>query len=330
MFDLAELQAAHRTVQQAMAPTAQYRWPCLCRSVGCEVWVKHENHTPIGSFKLRGGLVLIEELAAGGRMPAELVTATRGNHGQSIPFAARRFGVPVTVCVPKGNSREKNEAITAWGGELVEAGEDLEAASAEAERRAESGAALGVPSFHPALVRGVATYAWELFQAVRDIDSIYVPIGKGSGICGVIRTRDLLGLSTEVVGVVAAGAPAMARSVAAGRLVSTAAAATMADGIACRTPHAEAFEIVRQGAARIVEVSEAEIAQAMRILYRTTHNVAEGAGAAALAALRQERLRQTGRRVAVVLSGGNVDADVFRAVLADENPHCSTSTPPSE
>ena len=321
MFDLAQLQAAHRTVQRVMAPTAQYRWPCLCRRVGCEVWVKHENHTPIGSFKLRGGLVLMEELAQRGRMPPRLITATRGNHGQSIPFAAQRFGVPVTVCVPKGNSRDKNEAIAAWGAELVEAGDDLEAASVEAQRRADAEAAFAVPSFHPALVRGVATYAWELFRAVQHIDSIYVPIGKGSGICGVIRTRDLLGLSTEVVGVVVSGAPAMARSVAAGRIVSTATATTtLADGIACRVPHEAAFEIVCQGAARIVEVTEAEIAQAMRILYRTTHNVAEGAGAAALAALHQERRRQAGRRVAVVLSGGNVDAELFRAVLADEVP----------
>ena len=303
-----------------MAPTAQYRWPCLCRSLGCEVWVKHENHTPIGSFKLRGGLVLLDELARSGRMPPRLVTATRGNHGQSIPFAARRLGVPVTVCVPQGNSREKNEAIVAWGAELVEAGDDLEAACAEAQRRADSGGALAVPSFHAALVRGVATYAWELFAAVREVDSVYVPIGKGSGICGVIRTRDLLGLGTEVIGVVAAGAPAMAHSVAAGRLVSTPSATTFADGIACRIPHQEAFEIIRRGAARIVEVSEAEIAQAMRTLYCTTHNVAEGAGAAAFAALSKERRHQAGRRVAVILSGGNVDADVFRAVLANEPP----------
>ena len=303
-----------------MAPTAQYRWPCLCRSLGCEVWVKHENHTPIGSFKLRGGLVLLEELARSGRMPPRLVTATRGNHGQSIPFAACRLGVPVTVCVPKGNSREKNEAIVAWGAELVEAGDDLEAACAEAQRQADAGEALAVPSFHAALVRGVATYAWELFAAVQEIDSVYVPIGKGSGICGVIRTRDLLGLATEVIGVVAAGAPAMAHSLAAGRLVSTPSATTFADGIACRIPHQEAFEIIRRGAARIVEVSEAEIAQAMRTLYRTTHNVAEGAGAAAFAALSKERRHQAGRRVAVILSGGNVDADVFRAVLANEPP----------
>ena len=312
-----------------MAPTAQYRWPCLCRSLGCEVWVKHENHTPIGSFKLRGGLVLLDELARSGRMPPRLVTATRGNHGQSIPFAARRLGVPVTVCVPKGNSREKNEAIVAWGAELVEAGDDLEAACAEAQRRADSGEAWAVPSFHAALVRGVATYAWELFAAVQEVDSVYVPIGKGSGICGVIRTRDLLGLATEVVGVVAAGAPAMAHSVAAGHLVSTPSATTFADGIACRIPHQEAFEIIRRGAARIVEVSEAEIAQAMRTLYCTTHNVAEGAGAAAFAALSKERRHQAGRRVAVILSGGNVDADVFRAVLANEHAVLANEPPGS-
>lgn len=320
MFDLSGLEDAHRIVARAMSPTPQYRWPTLSRGVGCEVWVKHENHTPIGSFKVRGGLVLFDELDRAGRLPARILTATRGNHGQSIPFAARRYGVPVTVLVPRGNSVEKNEAMLGWGAELVEVGDDFEEARMEAERRATAGEAYYAPSFHPALVRGVATYAHELFGAVRDLDTVYVPIGMGSGICGVIRTRDLMGLSTEVVGVVAARAPAVARSVAAGRVVTTDTSDTFADGMAVRMPHAEAFEVIRHGAARIVEVSEAEIAEAMRVLYRSTHNVAEGAGAAAFAGLCQDGARRAGRRVAVILSGGNVDASVFRTVLGGEVP----------
>ncbi|MCE2391644.1 MAG: threonine dehydratase [Proteobacteria bacterium] len=318
MFDLAELEWTHGIVTRSMPPTPQYPWPGLCRRIGCEVWVKHENHTPIGSFKVRGGLALLDELRRSGQLPRRIVTATRGNHGQSIPFAARQLGVPVTVLVPKGNSVEKNEAMVGWGAEVVEFGADFDEARVEAQRRASHGDAFGVPAFHPALVRGAATYALELFRAVADLDTLYVPIGLGSGICGAIRTRDLLGLGTEIVGVVAARAPAMARSFAAGRVVATKSAATFADGIACRVPLEEPLEIVRKGAARMVEVSEAEIAEAMRALYRCTHNVAEGAGAAAFAALSQEGSRTAGRRVGVILSGGNVDADVFRSVLAGE------------
>ena len=320
MFDLDGLEDARRTVSRAMPPTPQYRWPSLCRHAGCEVWVKHENHTPIGAFKVRGGLVLLEELRRAGSLPRRIVTATRGNHGQSIPYAARRFGVPVKVVVPRRNSVEKNEAMASWGAEVVVCGDDFEEARNEAVRLADDEGSLGVPSLHPALVRGAATYARELFGAVPDLDTIYVPIGMGSGICGVIRTRDLMRLRTQVVGVVAAGAPAMARSVAAGEIVCTESARTLADGIACRVPDAQALDVVCRGAARIVEVSEADIAEAMRTLYRCTHNVAEGAGAAAFAALCREADRQQGRRVAVVLSGGNVDADVFGSVLAGEVP----------
>ena len=320
MFDLAGLEQAREVVAAAMPPTPQYCWPGLCRHLGGEVWVKHENHTPIGAFKVRGGLVLLDELKRAGRLPDRIVTATRGNHGQSIPFAARRFGVPVTVFAPQGNSVEKNQAMRGWGAKLIEFGNDFEDARLEAVRCAEAEGALIVPPFHPALVRGVATYALELFSAVAALDAVYVPIGMGSGICGLIRTRDLLGLKTDIVGVVAAKAPAMARSLAAGEVVATDSADTFADGMACRVPMAEPLAIVRKGAARVVEVSEAEIAEAMSTLYRLTHNVAEGAGAAALAALTQERARQAGKRVGVILSGGNVDAEVFRAVLAGEAP----------
>ena len=320
MFSLAELRQAHEIVTATMSPTAQYAWPGLCRRAGCEVWVKHENHTPIGAFKVRGGLVYLDELQRRGQVPKRLVTATRGNHGQSIPFAARRHRVPVTVLVPKGNSVEKNAAMIGWGAELVEYGNDFEEARGEARRRADAEGALLVPVFHPALVRGVATYALELFDAVRDLDAVYVSVGMGSGISGLIAVRDLLGLKTEIVGVVAAQAPAMARSFRAGSVVATSSANTFADGIACRVPMPEVLAVLRSGAARIVEVGEAEIAAAMRFIYADTHNVAEGAAAAAFAALMQERSSQAGKRVAVVLSGGNVDSDTFKAVLSGETP----------
>ena len=328
MFTLAALEDARAIVAGAMPPTPQYRWPGLCLEAGCEVWVKHENHTPIGAFKVRGGLCYLEHLKRSGRLPSHMVTATRGNHGQSIPFAARRHGVPVTVFAPHGNSVEKNAAMRGWGAELIEFGEDFDAARLEAERYAEAHGAHLAPAFHPLLARGVATYALELLRAVRDLDAVYVPIGMGSGICGLIRTRDLLRLNTEVIGVVAAGAPAMAKSVRAGRVVETAAADTFADGLACRVPLAEPLAIIRAGAARVVAVRDAEIAAAMRILFRATHNVAEGAGAAAFAALMAERDRQAGRRVAVVLSGGNVDLSVFQAVLAGGDGTAPARCPP--
>ena len=303
-----------------MAPTPAYRWPGLCRRAGCELWLKHENHTPIGAFKVRGGLVYLDELQRGAGLPRGMVTATRGNHGQSIPFAARRYGVPVTVLVPEGNSVEKNAAMVGWGAQVVEYGRDFDVARVEAERRATAEGLLFTPSFHPALVRGVATYALELFSTVEDLDAVYVPIGMGSGICGLIATRDLLGLKTDIVGVVAAEAPALALSIAAGHIVETNSADTFADGMACRVPMPEPFAIIQAGAARILKVTEDEIAAAVRTLYTNTHNVAEGAGAAAFAGLMRERDRQAGKRVAAILTGGNVDSDVLRTVLEGATP----------
>jgi threonine dehydratase len=319
-FSLADLEAAAATVYRTMPATPQYLWPLLATDLGCEVWVKHENHTPTGAFKVRGGLVMLDRLAREGQLPAGMITATRGNHGQSIPFAARRHGVPVTVLVPRGNGREKNASMRGWGAELIEYGADFDTARVEAARLAEARGLAFVPSFHPLLVLGVATYALELFRAVSELDTVYVPIGMGSGICGLIRTRELLGLGTEIVGVVSSGADAFARSLAAGHVVETAVARTFADGMACRVPMPEAFDVVREGAARIVTVTDGEVARAMRDLYRATHNVAEGAGAAALAALRREAPRQRGRRVAVILTGGNVDAGLFADVLRGDTP----------
>ncbi|TAK41531.1 MAG: threonine dehydratase [Betaproteobacteria bacterium] len=311
MFSVAELEAAARIVYAAMPPTPQYAWPLLGERAGCEVWVKHENHTPIGAFKLRGGLVYFER-----NRPAKgVISATRGNHGQSIAFAGRRAGVPVTIVVPHGNSREKNAAMRGFGAQLIEFGGDFDEARVEAERVARERDLGWVPSFHPDLVLGVATYALELLRAVPDLDTVYAPIGMGSGICGLIRTRDLLGLATRIVGVQAERAPAYARSFAAGRVITTQTADTLADGMATRVPDPGALEIIRGGAERIVTLSEEEIAAAMRILFTDTHNLAEGAGAAPLAALLKERAAMRGRKSAVILSGGNVDLDLLLRVL---------------
>jgi threonine dehydratase len=282
--------------------------------------VKHENHTAIGAFKLRGGLVYVERLRRANPGAAGLVSATRGNHGQSLAYAGASFGLPVTIVVPFGNSAEKNAAMRAFGADLVEHGRDFDEAKDHASALAAERGFVFAPSFHPDLVLGVATYAYELFTAVADIDTVYVPIGLGSGICGVIGTRDALGLKTKVVGVVAAGANAYGLSFEAGAVVRTNAATTFADGMAVRVPDAPALDIIRAGVERIVEVSDDEIAAAIRLMFAATHNVAEGAGAAALASLMQERERMASRRVAVILSGHNIDAGWMGTVLSGGTP----------
>ncbi len=315
--DLAALDAAAALVRTVVPPTPQYCWPLLSRRVGAELWVKHENHTPIGAFKLRGGLVYLDDLRRSTPQIRGIITATRGNHGQSIAYAAARLGLAATIVVPFGNSVEKNRAIEAFGATLVEVGHDFQAAYEHAVARAQAEQLHLVRSFDPLLVRGVATCGLELFRAVDGLDTVYVPIGLGSGICAMVAARAALGQTAEIVGVVATNAPAYALSIAAGRPVSTNSAETIADGLAVRVPDAAALAIIRAGAARIVSVSEAEIRQAMRILFTDTHNVAEGAGAAALAAALQERGRLAGKRVAVVLSGGNIDRALFAEVLAE-------------
>jgi threonine dehydratase len=246
-----------------------------------------------------------------------LVAATRGNHGQSVALAAQRLGFAATIVVPHGNSPEKNAAMRGFGAVLVEHGHDFQAAYEYAEALAAERRLHLVRSFHRDLVAGVASYALELFRAVAEIDTIYVPIGLGSGICGTMAARDALGLTTKVVGVVAANAPTYALSFAAGRAVATNSADTLADGLACRVPDAEALAVVMSGAERILTVSENEIRAAMRHLFTDTHNAAEGAGAAALAGLLQEKERMAGKRVALVLSGGNVDRALFASALAE-------------
>ena len=319
-FSLAEIEATAALVRAVVPETPQYAWPLLAERTGAEVWVKHENHTPIGAFKVRGGIVYLDWLVRSGPKVGGVVTATRGNHGQSIALAGRRAGVPVTILIPRGNSAEKNAAMAGFGAELVVHGRDFDEARQRAIELAGERKLHYLPSFDPLLVQGVATCALEFFRAVPDLRTVYVPIGMGSGICGLIAVRDLLGLSTEIVGVVAAAAPAVALSVAAGHPVPTDSAATFADGLACREPHAEALAIIARGAARIVRVDEDEIAKAIRLFWAATHNVAEGAGAAPLAALLKERERMAGRRVGLICSGGNIDTAVLRTVLDGNTP----------
>ncbi len=315
---LADVEAAAEIVYASLSPTPQICWPLLSQRCGAEVWVKHENHLPTGAFKVRGGLMYLAELACRDPGVSGVIAATRGNHGQSIALAARARGLRATIVVPHGNSPEKNAAMRAYDAELVEFGRDFQEALEHARDLASARRLHPVPSFHPALVTGVATYALELFKSVSDLHTVYVPIGLGSGICGVIAMRDALGLATRVVGVVAAGAPAYALSFASGQPVETEKVDTFADGLAVRTPDARAVEIIRRGADRIVTVSDSEMRAAARHYFTDTHNLAEGAGAAALAALLQEKAAMANRKVGVVLSGGNIDRERYRDILAPD------------
>ncbi|HZR71583.1 threonine dehydratase [Bradyrhizobium sp.] len=312
MFSLAELESAEQIVHAAMPPTAAHAWPLLSERLGTSVVVKHENHTPIGAFKVRGGLVFMERLKREQPLVSGIISATRGNHGQSLAFAAARYGVPATIYVPHGNSTEKNRAMKAFGAHLVEYGADFQEAREECERHAQREGLHIVPSFHRDLVLGVSTYALELFRNSPDLDVLYVPIGQGSGISGCILARDLLGLKTEIVGVQSTEAPSYALSLKAGKVVSTNSSNTRADGMATRVPDVEAFDIIRKGASHIVEVTDDEIGSAIRYLWTDTHNLSEGAGAAALAAALQEKARLRGKRVGLILSGGNIDFELFR------------------
>jgi threonine dehydratase len=319
-FTLDELDRAAELVYRVMVPTPQYAWPKLQRSTGCSVWVKHENHTPTGAFKVRGGLIYMDRLARSQPRVPGVVSATRGNHGVSISFAAARAGIPATLYVPYGNSPDQNASMASFGAKVVEFGKDFDEAKHEAYRVAAAEGLHFVPSFHWDLVAGVASYALELLRAVQNLDAVYVGVGMGSGICALITVRDLLGLKTEIIGVSAVNAPATALSFAAGKPVSTATARTFADGIATREPVTDVVDTIRRGAARFVQVSEDEIAEAMRIYYDDTHQVAEGAGAAPLAALLQERGRMANRNVGVILSGGNIERERMLKVLAGHTP----------
>ncbi|OYZ42849.1 MAG: hypothetical protein B7Y20_16785 [Acidovorax sp. 16-64-162] len=302
-------------VYRDFAATPQYRWALLSERLGTDCWLKHENHTPVGAFKIRGGLTYFDQLARRGALPREVVSATRGNHGQSMGWAARRHGVACTIVVPRGNSVEKNTAMRALGVTLVEHGSDFQEAREHAMQIATERGAHMVPSFHPDLLRGVSTYWWEFLRAVPQLDVVYVPIGQGSGACSAIAAKLALGHGVRVVGVVSSHATTYADSVAAGRVVEAPVTTQLADGMACRVADAAALAIIAPHIDHIVQVSDNEVAAAMRALFTDTHNVAEGAGAAAFAAALQEKDRLAGQTVGVALTGGNVDADIFSQVL---------------
>jgi threonine dehydratase len=311
------IEAAADLVHGAIGSSPQISWPLLSQRIGAETWVKHENHLPTGAFKVRGGLTYVARLRQDQPNVRGMIAATRGNHGQSVAFAARQFGLPCVVVVPHGNSRSKNAAMRAYGAELIETGHDFQATYEATQAIAEERGLHFVRSFHPWLLEGVASYGWELMRAEPDLTTVYVPIGLGSGICSTILARDALGLRTEIVGVVADNAAAYALSFEAKRLISTNSAETIADGVACRVPVEDALGIIWRGAARVIRVSEDEIKSAMRAYFADTHNVAEGAGATPLAAALKDKERKAGK-VGLILSGGNVDADVYARILSEQ------------
>ena len=312
----ADFARAAQEIYTELLPTPQLVWPLLAARCGCEVWVKHENHLPTGAFKVRGGLWFMQQLSEARPAVRGVVAATRGNHGQSIGYAARLHGLGAVIVVPHGNNPDKNRAMAALGVELVEHGEDFNAALDYATLLAAQRGLYLIPSFHPLLVQGVGTYGYELLRAVPDLDAVYVPIGLGSGIAGVLAARNALGLHTEIIGVVSAHADAYAQSFERGELVTTASADTLADGLAVRVPSPAALAYLRSGVARVVRVSDEQVLGAIAALFTDTHNLVEGAGAAPLAALINERERVRGRRVAVVVSGGNLDRVTLQRALA--------------
>jgi threonine dehydratase len=315
---LTQIREAQDVLYRYMPPTPQYSWPLINQRLGTEVWIKHENHTPVGAFKIRGALIYTDWLRKTQANLKGVVAATRGNHGQGVAMAARIHGISCVIVVPHGNSAEKNRAMIAQGAELVENGQDFQESLEFARTLAAKRGLVMVDSFHERLVMGTATYALEFFQSAPALDRVYVPIGLGSSVCGVSAARNALGLATEIIGVVASGSPSYSLSFAQHKVVEAPSRTAIADGLACRMPNASAMEIIWQNVARIVEVSDAEIACAMCVLFKDTHNVAEGAAAAALAGAIQEQETNRGKRIGVVLTGGNVDADVFARVLTGE------------
>jgi threonine dehydratase len=320
MYSLSELEAAAERVHAVMPATPQQHWPLLSELVGCEVWAKHENHTPIGAFKVRGGINYVHGLLQRDPDVKEVVAASTGNHGQSVVYAARRAGLTATIVVPSGNNPEKTASMRALGADVVEHGADFNVALEQAHTIAQLRNAHLFESYHPDLVRGVASYALELFRGAPPLDTVYVPIGMGSGCNGVIAARDALGLNTTIVGVVAELAPAYLHSFAARAPVISNVCETFAEGLSVRIPHPDALEMILGGVDRVVAVSEDEIAQAMREIFSATHNVAEGAGASALAALKTEKHLVRDKRVGIVISGGNMDSPRYLKVLAGETP----------
>ncbi len=314
MYDRPSMESARRIVREAMPPTPQQRWPLLDQRLGAQAWVKHENHTAVGAFKLRGGLVYFDALRQREPGCRAVISATRGNHGQSVGFAARRHGFHATIVVPHGNSVEKNAAMRALGVELIEHGDDFQAAREHAAHLANEHGLHRVPSFHDDLVRGVATYWLEFFEAVQP-EVVFVPIGQGSGICACAAARAHTGAATRIVGVVSAHATAYQQSFREGRLIEAPVSTLLADGMACRVPDAQALAVIRREVDDVIAVTDEQVAQAMRALFADTHNVAEGAGAAALAGALLQREKWAGRCIGLPLTGGNVDSAVFAQVL---------------
>jgi threonine dehydratase len=315
---LEQIREAQNILYRYMPPTPQYSWPLINRRLDAEVWVKHENHTPVGAFKIRGAMLYMEWLTRTQPELRGVIAATRGNHGQGVAMAARLHKVACVIVVPHGNSVEKNRAMIAQGAELVEHGQDFQESLEYARMLAGDRGFVMVDSFHERLVMGTATYALEFLQSTPPLARVYVPIGLGSSICGVSAARNALGLTTEIVGVVASGSPSYALTFRQREVVDAPSRTAIADGLACRTPNRSAMEIIWENVARIIEVSDAEIEAAMRAIYQDTHNVAEGAAAAALAGALKERDVNRGMRIGIVLTGGNVDANVFARVLAEE------------
>ncbi|MCJ0761680.1 threonine dehydratase [Variovorax terrae] len=321
MFSRDDVETARATVYAAMPPTPQYAWPLLAQRLGLTVWVKHENHTPAGAFKVRGGLTYFEALARRQPEVRGVISATRGNHGQSVGFAARRHGLAATIVVPHGNSVEKNAAMRALGVTLLEHGDDFQAAREHAIALAAQQGLHMVPSFHRDLIRGVMSYWVEFFESFergQAPDVVFVPIGQGSGFCAAAAARAHTGARSRLVGVVSAHATAYLDSFRARRPLEAPVTTQLADGMACRVADAEALEVILREADDVVAVTDNEVAQAMRVLFADTHNVAEGAGAAALAAVMQQRARWQGRAVGIALSGGNVDSATFARVLSNQ------------
>jgi len=313
---LAQIQEAQTVVYRHMPPTPQYSWPLLNQRLGIEAWVKHENHTPVGAFKLRGALVYLTWLKQTQPGLVGVVAATRGNHGQGVGMAARLMGLKAVIVVPRGNSKEKNRAMIAQGAELIKHGHDFQESLEFAHTVAEERGFAMVDSFHERLVMGTATYALEFFQAAPPLNRVYVPIGLGSSICGVSAARNALGLKTEIVGVVSAESPSYALSFHQQKIVAAPSRTLIADGLACRLPNPSAMKVIWENVARIIEVTDAEIANAMRIYYQDTHNLAEGAGAAALAAALKEELAEKNERIGIILTGANVDCELYSHVLS--------------
>lgn len=311
MFSLKELEQSTALIHQNIQPTPQFNWPQLCEYTKCDVWVKHENHTPTTAFKVRGGIQLLHNLNQQKEKPKGIISATVGNHGQSLSYAAKIVGMPIKIVVPEGNNLDQNRAIKSFGADLIIFGKDFEEARQHSLKLQQNYEYQAIAPFHRDLVLGVASYALEFFSAVKNLHTIYVPIGMGSGISGLIKTRDLLGLKTNIVGVVSEGAPTFSLSFAAGKIITTPIVNTIADGVATRSPMDEAFFVIKNGAERIVTVSDNEIANAMFQYYQKTHNLAEPAAAAPLAALYKEQQKMKGKKVGLILTGGNIDFNRF-------------------